>query len=186
MLMPVGIHAVGSPNGTGHPQPLPMGQAPGLQLPTLTGHARANMRCACIHACSLTAPDPWWPATATFWFNVCPLQILDEPVPASCNAIEHADFDGYAVQWGLGNKARSGAQPDAGCPGRVAWVVMTLCWHGAEKLPRRAMSACICTTPSAPHLPSNVLADRHKCKLQGTWPAPQVRRACSCMHTSHA
>lgn len=40
------------------------------------------------------------------WLHGC-MQILDEPLPENCYAEDHADYDGYAVQWGLGNKARS-------------------------------------------------------------------------------
>uniref|UniRef100_A0A7S3VSA0 Apple domain-containing protein n=1 Tax=Dunaliella tertiolecta TaxID=3047 RepID=A0A7S3VSA0_DUNTE len=37
-------------------------------------------------------------------------EIWDEPIPASCNAEQHTDYDGYAVQWGLGHFARSAAE----------------------------------------------------------------------------
>lgn len=38
------------------------------------------------------------------------LQIIDEPIPEDCYAKPNADYDGFAVQWGLGHKARSAAE----------------------------------------------------------------------------
>jgi hypothetical protein len=37
-------------------------------------------------------------------------QIIDEPIPETCYARNHADYDGQAVRWGLGNKVRSAAE----------------------------------------------------------------------------
>jgi len=38
------------------------------------------------------------------------MEILDEPIPDDCYAEQHGDYDGFAVQWGLGHKARSAAE----------------------------------------------------------------------------
>ena len=35
---------------------------------------------------------------------------MDEPIPEDCYSENHADYAGDAVQWGLGNKARSAAE----------------------------------------------------------------------------
>ncbi|GAX84062.1 hypothetical protein CEUSTIGMA_g11486.t1 [Chlamydomonas eustigma] len=38
------------------------------------------------------------------------VQIFDEPIPDDCHAELHADYAGYAVMWGLANKASSAAE----------------------------------------------------------------------------
>jgi hypothetical protein len=38
------------------------------------------------------------------------VEIYDKPIPEDCYAEAHADYDGDAVRWGLGNKASSAAE----------------------------------------------------------------------------
>jgi len=59
------------------------------------------------------------------------LQIISEPIPDDCSPEMHADYEGYAVQWGLGNKKHSAAEccrackefkPKDGLDGCNIWV----------------------------------------------------------------
>mmetsp|Transcript_19406 Transcript_19406/g.42030 ORF Transcript_19406/g.42030 Transcript_19406/m.42030 type:complete len:260 (+) Transcript_19406:126-905(+) len=67
--------------------------------------------------------------------NNMTLEIIDEPIPEDCYPEMHADYDGYAVQWGLGHKTRSAAECCRRCkefkpPGDVPHKCNMWIWCG--------------------------------------------------------